>query len=262
MATETQSILIRCEEVAKDLKKKGYNVFYVGLYGSQNYNLHTEKSDYDFKALIIPSLEDLVKNSKPISKVYDYDWGQVEAKDIRNYIDSAVKVNINFLEILSTKYFWASDYDLAGEMRAFFVPLVKNQWCQYIRAAYWMMEQKFHALRHEYPTKVDVLAKYGYDPKQLCHIRRLSWEIEKYCLGETPDFIVKWDERRILMEIKEWHVDDTIVDEYVEQIFSHTREIVDSYIESHTDTFETKKKVIDFSNNLIINNIKSLWVTK
>ncbi len=60
------------------------------------------------------------------------------------------------------------------------------------------------------------------------------------------------------MEIKEGRVADEIVDEYVHQIFSQTREVVDSYVSTHTDTFETKKKVIDFSNNLIINNIKSL----
>lgn len=254
------NLTIKCEEVAHDLKKKWYNVFYVGLYGSQNYNLHTEKSDYDFKALIIPTLSDLVKNSKPLSKVYEYEWGQVEVKDIRNYIESAVKVNINFLEILSTQYFWCDDDELADKMRSFFVPLIKNQWCQYLRATHWMMMQKFHALRHPFPSKLDVIAKFGYDPKQLCHIQRLSFEIFDYCKGITPNFIVDWDERDLLMWLKEWKVPNSAVDSYVESILHSTQIVMDEYLSTHKDSFEIKEQMIMFSQDLITNYI--IWTHK
>ena len=36
----------------KILESKGYNVIYIGLYGSQNYNLDDEESDIDVKANI------------------------------------------------------------------------------------------------------------------------------------------------------------------------------------------------------------------
>ena len=39
----------------KILEDKGYNVIYVGLYGSQNYNLDDEESDIDAKAIIVPT---------------------------------------------------------------------------------------------------------------------------------------------------------------------------------------------------------------
>ena len=42
------------------LKEMGYKVVYVALYGSQNYNLETPKSDLDFKAMVVPTLDDIV----------------------------------------------------------------------------------------------------------------------------------------------------------------------------------------------------------
>lgn len=43
-----------------------------------------------------------------------------------------------------------------------------------------MQEQKFHALRHPFPSKLDVIERFGYDPKQLCHIIRLALLMERY----------------------------------------------------------------------------------
>lgn len=253
-------LTLKCKEVYDLIESKWYNVFYVWLYGSQNYNLDTPSSDFDFKVLIIPSLEDLVRKQKPLSTMYEFEWWQVEVKDIRNYIESAVKVNINFLEILSTNYFWSDDYDLAEQMRSFFVPLTKNQWCQYLRATHWMMMQKFHALRHPFPSKVDVIAKFGYDPKQLCHIQRLSFEIFDYCNWKTPDFWIDWDERDLLIWLKEWKVPDSAVDSYVESILQCTQVVMDKYLSEHKDSFETKGQMIRFSQDLIINYI--IWSLK
>lgn len=39
-----------------------YNVVGVFLYGSQNYELDYEKSDVDTKAIVLPTLEDIVLN--------------------------------------------------------------------------------------------------------------------------------------------------------------------------------------------------------
>ena len=56
-------------EAVEYLKNKGYRVIYVALYGAQNYNLQREKSDYDYKAVVVPSLRDIVFNAKPVSLV-------------------------------------------------------------------------------------------------------------------------------------------------------------------------------------------------
>ena len=43
------------------------NVMAVFLNGSQNYNLAYEDSDIDCKAIILPSLEDVILNKKAVS---------------------------------------------------------------------------------------------------------------------------------------------------------------------------------------------------
>jgi hypothetical protein len=54
----------------------GYKPYYLAIYGSQNYNLdiYTPEytSDIDFKCIIIPTLDELIRNSKPLSIVVEY----------------------------------------------------------------------------------------------------------------------------------------------------------------------------------------------
>jgi hypothetical protein len=44
--------------------------------------------------------------------------------------------------------------------------------------------EKYHAMEHAYPSKVDVLAKWGYDPKQLHHLLRVEEYLDRYIDGE------------------------------------------------------------------------------
>ena len=74
MTYSHKDIFYKIDEVREFLIDKGYNVYYIGLYGSQNYGIDTEASDLDFKAIILPSLRMLVDNSKELSKVYEFTW--------------------------------------------------------------------------------------------------------------------------------------------------------------------------------------------
>ena len=77
----------------------------VFVYGSQNYNIATENSDVDTKAILIPNIHDLVLG-KPVSRELHLDNGEhCEVKDIREMIKMFAKQNINFIEILFTKYY-------------------------------------------------------------------------------------------------------------------------------------------------------------
>lgn len=79
------------------------------LYGSQNYNCATEESDVDTKAIIIPTYHDLCCG-RPISVELSLDNGEhCEVKDIREMVKMWKKQNINFLEILFTKYYIIND---------------------------------------------------------------------------------------------------------------------------------------------------------
>ena len=78
----------------------------VFLYGSQNYGLDTENSDVDTKAIYIPTLEELMFK-KPISKELELpDGSHCDVKDIREIIKNFTKQNINYIEILYTKYYY------------------------------------------------------------------------------------------------------------------------------------------------------------
>lgn len=75
------------------------------LQGSQNYGLDTPQSDVDTKLIVVPSFKDIAMNRKPVSTTHirandeHTDW-----KDIRLYIQTFRKQNLNFLEILYTDF--------------------------------------------------------------------------------------------------------------------------------------------------------------
>lgn len=89
------------------VSKYGEHILGVFLYGSQNYNLDTEDSDIDTKAIYVPTLDEIAAGAAPISKELTVgDTGEhIEVKDIRLMCQMWKKQNMNFLEILYTKYF-------------------------------------------------------------------------------------------------------------------------------------------------------------
>lgn len=82
---------------------KNYEFIFTSLYGSQNYNLDNENSDKDYKMAVIPSLENLILDSKQYSKIEKTKDGLVEIKDIRNTFTSFKKMSIVDLGILFSK---------------------------------------------------------------------------------------------------------------------------------------------------------------
>ena len=74
--------------------------FVLCLQGSQNYGMADEESDVDSKMLILPTLEDLVLNNKPISHTLEMPDNQehIDIKDAREYFKIFRKSNINFVE--------------------------------------------------------------------------------------------------------------------------------------------------------------------
>lgn len=56
---------------------------------------------------------------------------------------------------------------------------------QFLRCIKGMSMEKYKALEHPYPTLIEKINKYGYDPKQLHHILRLNEFIERYVSGES-----------------------------------------------------------------------------
>lgn len=154
---------------------KGYTVFVITLYGSQNYGLDTPDSDLDYKAIVIPSIDDVVLNHNPASTSYEFEGGLIDVKDIRLMFDNYKKQNLNFIETLFTPYYWVNENyknDWAA-IKRMADDIAKADPERALKSMYGMALQKQNALCHPYPSKLPLIEKYGYDGKQLSHIYRI-----------------------------------------------------------------------------------------
>ena len=100
-----EKIIKRVQEHYDTVVKLGYECIGVFLYGSQNYKLDNEDSDVDTKAIVLPKFEDIVLNRHPVSCEHVMEDGShIDIKDIRLMFNEFKKANINFVELLFTKY--------------------------------------------------------------------------------------------------------------------------------------------------------------
>ena len=181
---------------------------FVGIFlqGSQNYGLDFEGSDVDTKMLVTPSLDDLVFARQPISTTHIRENDEhIDIKDIRLYIQLFKKVNLNFLEILFTKYYiinplYKEDWDVLIENREKIARVDNNK---FLKALYGFAAQKYSALEHPYPSKLNELETYGYDPKQLHHMVRLKGILDKFLADYSLEECLKPYNESYLRELKE-----------------------------------------------------------
>lgn len=168
-----------------ELERRGYKVWSVNLYGAQNYRMETPQSDLDFKAVVLPTLEDIVSGKDPVSTTIGFMDGQIDIKDVRCMFKNYEKMNTNFLETLFTDYYVVkSQYtDEWNELRSLAEEIAYADGKRALHAFLGMAKQKQHALCHPFESKKEVLDKFGYDPKQLCHILRLHYMMSRYVMG-------------------------------------------------------------------------------
>ncbi len=190
------------------LEDKGYKVIYVGLYGSQNYNLDDEESDIDCKAIILPTLHDIIFR-KVTSTTVECDEGNIDVKDLVTYYDVIKKGNFSFIEAIDTPYYIGDVYikRLLGRFRP-------NR-----RSILGAMYEKRKALTHEYPSKKAEFEKWGCDPKQYHHILRLydllGYRDEPSYVKYTPQVAqelidIKRNKNNLTKEFMENHSDAII----------------------------------------------------
>ena len=158
------------------------------LQGSQNYQLDYEGSDIDTKLIVVPSFKDICLNKKPVSTTHvraneeHTDW-----KDVRLYMETFRKQNLNFLEILFTDFYiinpmYAEQWNRLVQCRE---QIARMNPFRAVKSMKGIAMEKYHAMEHEYPSKVDVLAEWGYDPKQLHHLLRVEEYLGRYIDGES-----------------------------------------------------------------------------
>ena len=182
----------------------------VGVFyqGSANYGLDYEKSDVDTKCILVPTFEDIAFNRKPISTTHIREKEEhIDLKDVRLYINCFKKQNLNFLEILFTPYkivnpqyakFWQKLVDAREDIAHYDIH-------RSIKSMKGIALEKYHAMEHKYPSKIEIIEKYSYDSKQLHHLLRVEEYLRRYVNGESYEscLIPTEFQSKILRAIKE-----------------------------------------------------------
>ena len=176
----------------------------VGIFnqGSGNYGLDVPTSDVDTKLIVTPTFNEVVLNKKPISTTHVRANNEhIDLKDIRLMLATFRKQNLNFIEILFTPYFIVNPTfaDEWGRLQVQKEKIAHYSPYNAVKTMKGIAMEKYHAMEHEYPSKLEVLAKWGYDPKQVSHLLRVQEYIHRYTEGESyedclhprnPEFLV------------------------------------------------------------------------
>lgn len=213
------------------------------LQGSQNYGLETPKSDVDTKLIVTPTFDEVVLNKKPISTTHVRANNEhTDLKDIRLMLATFRKQNLNFIEILFTPYAWVN-------------PLFESEWGRLtaareqiahyspygaVKTMKGIAMEKYHAMEHEYPSKLEVLAEYGYDPKQVSHLVRVQNFISSYLAGYPYEECLYPKDKDFIMDIKlgRYSLDEArkIADKYLKLVVTEADEFCSTHSKTDVDT--------------------------
>lgn len=238
----------------------------VGIFvqGSQNYGLDYEKSDIDTKLIVVPTFEEIAFNKKPHSTTHVRENNEhIDFKDIRLYVETFRKQNLNFLEILFTPYkivnpqyanFWQELVDAREDIAHYDIHRA-------IKSMRGIALEKYHAMEHKYPSKVDIIDRYGYDSKQLHHLLRVEEYLTRYIGGEkyekclipyedTAKMLRKIKQDNGLLSLEEARIKANASLHYIEEICEYG---LNKYSEGHDEEVEKlfKKVQYDIMKNAI-----------
>lgn len=238
----------------------GYEVVAVFLQGSQNYccDIYTEeyRSDVDTKAIILPSLDDIVRGSSPFSHTHVRANNEhIDIKDIRVMFENFRKQNSSYLEILFTDFKIINPkYEvLMTELLNQAENIARAHPNQALRCFSGMSMEKLKALTHPYPSIKDKIDKFGYDPKQLHHILRLNEFVKRYIAGESFKDCLKPTNINYLVGIKLGVLPLEEAKTLAVNVDRETKELV---LLSKTEEEIINQEVVDFLTELKIKFIK------
>ena len=148
----------------------------------------------DTKLIVTPKFKDICLNRKPVSTTHIRENEEhIDFKDIRLYMDTFRKQNLNFLEILFTDYFIipSAYFDEWMRLVEHREEIARMNPCRAVQSMRGVALQKYYAMEHPYPSKIALLEKYGYDGKQVHHLLRVQDYLKRYIAGESYEACLK-----------------------------------------------------------------------
>lgn len=216
----------------------------VCLQGSQNYGLDIEGSDIDTKCILTPTFKDIAMANQMVSTTHVLDNNEhLDAKDIRAYISCFRKQNLNFLEILFTPYFIINGqyYDQWQRLIKARESIARMNEYRAVKSMKGIALEKFHAMEHPYPSKLEVLAKYGYDGKQVHHLIRVDDYLERYIAGEKYEkcLIPSAAKKDHMLEYKRQEIPLEMARQEAKRVLDHVIQIADTFCSNKADEEDT-----------------------
>lgn len=220
----------------------------IGLQGSQNYGLDIEGSDVDTKFVLAPTFKEIAMNKKPVSTTHiRANEEHTDLKDVRLMLQTFKKQNMNFVELLFTPYTIINTLYSEQWNR-----LVQNReliahYCPYqaVKTMKGIAMEKYHAMEHEYPSKLEILAKYGYDGKQLHHLLRVLEFLERYIAEEPYKDCLRPRDPEYLKSVKQFYYPLEEARVIAAAAIKQVTEIADSFASTHEATVDA------YANDLI-----------
>ena len=215
----------------------------IGLQGSQNYGLDIDGiSDIDTKFVLAPTFKEIAMNKKPVSTTHiRANEEHTDLKDIRLMLQTFKKQNMNFVELLFTEYKLVN-------------PLYAEQWERLVReretiahySPYTAVKtmkgiamEKYHAMEHPYPSKLEILYKYGYDGKQLHHLLRVLDFLERYISGEPYENCLRPLDPEYLKSVKQFYYKLDEARSVARNAITKVNKIVDDFTSTHECTYDS-----------------------
>lgn len=219
-----------------------FDYFYVGLYGSQNYDLDNENSDVDAKAIVVPSFDELIE-FKGKSKSFSFEDGILDVKDVRLMFEQFLKMNINFLEILFTDDFVYNTFYEGEvlELRDMAEDIAASNKVRLLRSNLGMMRSKFNSVFMISSSNADEVVLYGYSPKDAASVLRVGEFLFSYLdrgLSFKEALSIKSSEKESLIrKVREGSVDRN----FVFQVYEEEMAKVNKFASIFTSSYEEKQ---------------------
>ena len=161
-------------------ERTGRSVAICSLTGSRNHGLQTADSDYDFKAFVVPSLDDMYDFKEYFRKI-DGKGYEISVHDLRKLPGLLCKSNPTYLEVLFSDEMYMDDglKDLLYENRE---RIARMDPAYMYNSAIGTCYHRMKTIEKGTETTQHLVKRYGYDTKQGMHgyrmLRMLEWMAE------------------------------------------------------------------------------------
>lgn len=231
------------------------------LAGSQNYGLDTEFSDIDTKLIVTPRLDEFIFNKRPISTTHmRANKEQTDFKDIREYMSTFRKQNLNYLEILFTDFkivnpIYEEPWNKLVEIRE---QIARYNEYRAIKSMIGIAGNKYKLTTHPTPDKIDYFKIYGYNPKELYQLLRIEEYVNKYVRGVPYEKCLKSNYRDFLIEVKNGFYKKEHVEDIAKSSFEHIMNMGDKFAETaNKERPEVEIKMNEIQQEIMLISIKN-----